>query len=91
MLRVRYCKYISYPLEYLCNGYISISFLNYILYKLLDKFSAGFDQSPDESPGKSGKYRGVKLVIMSCKFIDQDNYFYYIYCDILYRSMRDKK
>ena len=38
-----------------------------IFYELLDKFSAGFDQSPDESPGKSGKYRGVKLVIMSCK------------------------
>ena len=56
----------------------------------LDKFSAGFDQSPDESPGKSGKYRGVKLLIVSC-IIDQDNHFNYMYCDILYRALRDKK
>lgn len=35
-----------------------------IFHELLDKFSAGFDQSPDESPGKSGKYRGIKLVVM---------------------------
>ena len=60
-----------------------------IFHELLDKFSAGFDQSPDESPGKSGKYRGVKLLIVS--FIDKDNYFNYMYCDILYRALHDKK
>ena len=61
MLRVRYFKYISYPLDFMVTYLFQFGI---IFHELLDKFSAGFDQSPDESPGKSGKYRGIKLVVM---------------------------
>ena len=88
MLRVRYFKYISDDKEYML--FTHCFHFKTIFHELLDKFSAGFDQSPDESPGKSGKYRGVKLLIVSC-IIDQDNYFNYMYCNILYRALRDKK